>query len=375
MPDTVNEELRDRLLRHQVGLQRLAGGTVNELIAELNRAERQLLKKLEQRIGWIAERGYDASPFTTRRLEANLLEIRKLNAEAYRAIGRRLKASLVDLGEYEADFTERILSGALGQFGAETVAATVSAGSAQFSREFVRNLIESRPFSGGLLKEWTENLSEQSYRRVRTAVRQGLLQGETIPEITRRIRGTRAGRFKDGILEISRREAESVIRTAHQNVASETREEVYRANSDVVKAKTWSATFDSRTCQICAPRDGHVYSLDNEPLDGGPPWDAGPGRIHWQCRCTAIPVVKSAAELGLSKLPGMTGKPADRISYEDWLRGQAKNHPDALEGMMGGRLGPTRAKLIEDGQLSIGELFGNRGEFLTLDRLKKLDRI
>jgi hypothetical protein len=108
-------------------------------------------------------------------------------------------------------------------------------------------IVNKQPFQGALLKDWAAKLGEDTFHAVRGAVRQGLLQGEAIGDIVRRLRGTKANGFKDGVLAIQRRNAEAVVRTAVSSVANSAREATWKANDDLVKGVQWVSTLDDRT--------------------------------------------------------------------------------------------------------------------------------
>jgi hypothetical protein len=62
----------------------------------------------------------------------------------------------------------------------------------------------------------------------------------------------------------------------------------------------------------------------------------------------------------------MDGKlPAD-TTYGQWLQEQSKERQ--IE-----QLGPTRAKLMRDGKLSMDDMYSSKGVFLTLDELRARD--
>src|SRR5690606_13557130 len=156
----------------------------------------------------------------------------------------------------------------------------------------------SRPFQGRLLREWAAGIEANRMARIRDAVRIGYVSNETIPQIVRRIRGTRAWQYKDGLLEIDRRHAEAVVRTAISHTAGVTRDRFVEANLDIVDAVIWTATLDGRTSHHCRLRDGKRYTADtHKPIGHRIPWGEGPGRLHWNCRSTAIPLLKGQEEL------------------------------------------------------------------------------
>lgn len=128
--------------------------------------------------------------------------------------------------------------------------------------------------------------------RVRDAVRQGYVQGMTNDQIVRSIRGTQAKRYSDGVLDISRRDADAVVRTATGHFAGFTRDAWYQSQADLIGALQWVSTLDSRTTPMCRILDGLRYTADHEPIGHSIPWLGGPGQLHWCCRSTSMPILK-----------------------------------------------------------------------------------
>lgn len=166
------------------------------------------------------------------------------------------------------------------------------------------------------------------------------------------------------------------MRTAVSHTAGFTRDRFMEGNSDLIKAQVWTATLDSRTSEVCRPRDGKQYQPVSpyKPIGHSLPWLGGPGRAHWNCRSTAVPVVKSWRELtgvdGLefshSERASMDGAvPAD-LTYGQWLKRQSAARQDQI-------LGPTRGALLRRGGLEVDKFYSDKGVYLTLDQLRERD--
>lgn len=360
---TVNEYLADAAISHAVDLQRYGNGVVQRIIALLNRVDADLMAQLS-----VAMESLGPESYTVERLESMLVSVRRLNAEAYRAAGLTLTDELRELVSYEAGYQFELFRSALPPqvLGSATL-QSVNAGQ-------VYSAAMARPFQGLLLREFSERAGEARMVRVRDAIRMGYVEGQTVGQITRRIRGTRAAGYADGLLEIDRRHAEAVVRTAVQHTAAVTRDAFVEANEDLIESVVWRSTLDARTTADCRLRDGLKYSaVGHKPIGHKVPWGAGPGRLHWNCRSTATPVTKSFRELGIDiddLDPGtrasMDGQvPADQ-SYGQWLKKQSAARQDDI-------LGPTRGKLLRDGGLEMDRFYNDRGKWLTLDELRERD--
>jgi SPP1 gp7 family putative phage head morphogenesis protein len=379
VPSSVNSRLLNKTLQHEVGLRRVEARTVREVIRLLNEADRDLMQQLEARLVRAASKGLDPGPATTRRMDAVLQEIRVLNKASYDRLGYFLRKELQAIGEYELDFQEKALTDSIGADvikDGEVAGIAIKRGALQAT--FVRPplsqivaAIEHQPLAGDLMKDWVSKLSEDKIVRIRQALNNGIIQGQSVEQMVRRLRGTKAAGYADGILDIPRRHAETWVRTSVGHVANFARDDMYKANEDVLSAVIWTGTLDSRTCPACVARDGRRYSVaDHQPIGHSIPWLAGPGRLHAGDRCTSRPEVRTWRELGLDidqGPPGMRaafgGPVSAKVTAEDWLR----DHPDSARRLYG----KTRSELFLKGGLSAEDLINKDGELWTLEELKE----
>lgn len=340
---TANENLLDQTVAHAVGLQRLSNATVRKIIALINRTEAELIEKMKR---------YDNGvTFTARRLEKLLEALRNINIEAYAAVRAELTEDIKNLAAYEGVFQATLL--------ATTIPVQLDIVTPTASQLYAA--VNSRPFQGKLLKEWVSDLESAAQSRLRGAIRMGFTEGETIDQMVRRVRGTRALQFRDGITEISRRGAEALVRTAVNHTANTARNNVFESNSDVIKGVQWVATLDGRTTVLCASRDGQVYPLDSGPR---PP-------AHINCRSTTVAVLKSWKEMGISLAEApestrasMDGQVAASTTYDKWLRGRSVEFQEDI-------LGVTKAKLFRNGGLTLDKFVDRNGAEYTLDELRR----
>lgn len=283
--------------------------------------------------------------------------------DAYRTVGRELKRDLNDLAKVEARWAANGLS-------ASVEASGLNLGVGLAEGELLRQIVAARPFQGALLRDWAAKLERDAFTRVAGAIRQGMLQGESIDKIVRRLRGTRAGKFADGILAISRREAETIARTAVSHVANGARDAVWAANEDLISGLQWVATLDGRTCEVCQPRDGKIWTLDHKPVGHSIPWGAGPGRLHFSDRCTSTIVLRTWRELGISaaevtgeQRAALGGFVPSETTFEKWIATQ----PAAVQNQA---LGVRRATLLRSGKETFREMFDRKGHLVLLKDLE-----
>lgn len=345
---SVNERLADEAIKHALDITRYNSGAVRRIIALLNRVDADLFRQLTEALERLP-----ASAFTVERLDALLQSTRELNARAYQALRDGLETELSDLAAYEAGYQQQLFAATL----------PVQVRFASISAQQAYSAALARPFQGRLMREWAASIEADRMSRIRDALRIGYVQNETIDQMVRRIRGTRARGYEDGIIEIDRRNAAAVVRTATQHVASFTRNRFYEANADLIKGEKYTATLDGRTTLRCASLDGKVFDLGKGPM---PP-------VHWNCRSTRVPVLKSWRELGIDmgELPASTRASLDGQIPEDRTFGEwLKTKPAAFQDEY---LGKTKGKLFRDGKMPIERFVSRNGDELTLDELRARD--
>lgn len=245
----------------------------------------------------------------------------------------------------------------------------------------MRSIVTSEPFRGATLSEWAENQSERTVFKVRRQIQLGLSQNETLDEMVRRVRGRQAGflrfdpdtgdfvpkgtegavvrpRFQGGVLNTTTREAESIVRTAINHVASRGHEEVFSQDPQVSREYRYTAVLDSRTTIICASLDGQTFEYGEGPM---PPQ-------HFACRSIITPVVRWD-NLPVDRPPrgtrqSMDGQVSSKTTYENWLRDQSKERQNEV-------LGPSRAKLFREKGVGLDEMVKNDGKRVTVDELRE----
>lgn len=361
---TANELLRDAVIDHQVDLSQYSAHVVRRMIGVLNRTDASLMAELVAALERL-----DAESFTVERLELLLQAVQRVNLEAYRALDRELTTELREFAAVESQVQRQMVIAAVPE--PVRVAVTFTA----VAPEAVYAAAMSRPFQGRLLREWASGIEADRMQRIRETIAEGFTSGRTVDQMVRQIRGTRAANYADGILEIDRRHAQAIVRTAVQHVAATTRDRMAQANADIVKGRQWLSTLDSRTSPPCRLRDKLRYTNDDRPRPIGHsvPWLSGPGRLHWNCRSTSTLVLKSLDEItGLSTgvdwpagtRAAMDGQVAADTTYPEWFKRQSAARQDEI-------VGPTRGRLMREGKLPFDALYTPRGEYLTLDDLRR----
>jgi SPP1 gp7 family putative phage head morphogenesis protein len=244
-----------------------------------------------------------------------------------------------------------------------------------------------------LIKWWLEKpldyqrRFEKAFNQGMQRIELGLVEGESVGELVRAVRGYKSrkdGLYHSGIMDVTKREAEALVRTSVMQVANATRMAIYEANADVMKGYQVVAVLDTRTSMLCRALDGHLYGLDRQPMDGGPPLPPGPP-WHFNCRSSLCPWFKSYAELAgsedLSRVKrdtladidkstraSMNGQVAAKMNYNDWLKTQGEE--TQLEV-----LGEARMWLWKKGKLSMSDMIHQNGRPLNIEELKRKNSI
>lgn len=350
---SVNQKLHDETIGHSIDLSMYSNNVVRRIMAILNKTDPDLVAQITAALEQLPPES-----FTVERLDRLLTSVRALNAQAYQAMTAQLTQELNALTVEEVGYNEGIWKRIL----------PLEINVASVSPAQVYSAAMARPFQGRLLREWTEGIEAQRMVRVRDAVRMGFVEGQTTAQIVRKVAGTRARGYTDGLLEIDRRHAQAVVQTAVQHFAASARSDFLGANADLIKAEKWVSTLDSRTSEICRVRDGLLYTPDtHKPIGHKVPWLGGPGKAHFCCRSGSTPVVKGSEELGLSAgrtRASMDGQVPAGTTYAEWLAKQSAARQDQI-------LGPVRGQLLREGKLSIDRFSNEQGRWLTLAQLRE----
>ena len=339
---TANEEIRDRAIAHQIYLLRYESGVTRKILNLLAQADKDLAAQLSD----------IESGFTVEQIDARLAGVRNIISASWEEAGRDLSLELADLAEYEANHQEQVIRDS----------TPVELNMTTPSAEMLIAAVESKPFEGKLLSEWVEKLNEDSYTRIRDAVRMGIVEGESYGQITKRVIGTKALKYADGVTALNQRQAQALVSTAVAHTANQARQTFYGANDDLIKGVQWVSTLDARTTPICQSRDGEVYPVDSGPR---PP-------AHFRCRSATTPVLKSYRELGINleeAPPGtrasMDGQVSEAETYQTWLKKKSTAFQDEV-------LGPTRGKLFREG-MDLDRFVDQSGKEYTLAQLRSKD--
>lgn len=337
--------------RHQVFLERLKTQTATNfasVLPKLGNVIAQVLSTLDTET---------MDQLSRRQLQKLLVELREQQQVLIAAATKELSTSLRELSAYELTFERKLLQNLLTSAGKDIPIVNVAA-----SEAWKGTLAQPLSATGQLLEPFIATWGDKQIAGVDAAVTRAWGEGRTVQQLMQEIRGTKKLSYKDGLVDVSRRQAEAVARTSVQHVAQQARSEVWGNNSDLIEGYVFVATLDGKTTQQCRSLDGKEFALGKGPQ---PP-------VHINCRSTTIPKLPKEFDF-LDKGATRSSKDgyvdADQ-SYYSWL----KEQPEAFQNEA---LGASRAKLFRDGGLSaerFAELnLGKNFQPLTLDQMKQLE--
>jgi SPP1 gp7 family putative phage head morphogenesis protein len=171
----------------------------------------------------------------------------------------------------------------------------------------------------------SSDLAVDQAERFSQVVRQGLLTGETTPDIAKRLIGSlQFGEEAKTVRQlvaaggqataVADNQVLALVRTSINQVANTASQQMYEANQDITQRYRYVATLDTRTSAICAALDGREFEYGKGPE---PPQ-------HFNCRSTTVPVIDpdilppSTTATRASK----DGQVPINQSYGEWLSNQ-----------------------------------------------------
>lgn len=336
--------------RQQVMLERLKAGEVKKLETFLKQAADVIRKRLSEG---------ELTDMERNRAEIQLQAIRTELAAIYGRAGVQMTDGLRDLSGYAAGAEVRALDNVL-----TGVELSAPAGNQIYAAALARPMTSGK--SAAMLEPFIKGWPDRSVEAIENSIRQGFFEGRTNQQMIADVVGTKANNYRDGLIDVTRRNAETVVRTAVQHVAQVARNEVFAANADIVKQYEWVSTLDGRTSPQCQALDGQVFAVGSGPL---PP-------IHHNCRSSVVPVIANKY-MRETLREGRTRASADgpvsaNLTYYEWLKTQDAAFQDEA-------IGPLRGKLLREGGLSAQRFqelqLGRNFEPLTLEQMEKLEPV
>ncbi|WP_017255076.1 head morphogenesis protein [Pseudomonas tolaasii] len=332
--------LTDATTRHQIYVQRYAGGNLKRVAAFISKA----IKTAKDRVSG------GLSDYGTRRYTSQIETLQGDLRGIYDDLKGRTQLDLGEFAAYEAEFNGKMLGKvikAIVQLNVPSAEMVSAAALADPLLLEARKGIQRISISGALDQFGTKKAAE-----IIGEIQIGSSLGETSQQIGRRL---------TSIHQLHQDQASSLVRTMTNHIASTARVETLKANDDILKGMRRIATLDSSTTLYCMGIDQTII-----PLDGPKP------PYHWGCRTTLVPVLKDefARDIPGSTRPSIgpdgVAMVSSKTSYQEWLARQ----PAAFQRDI---LGPNRYALFSKGELTLDKFVDENGKTLTLQQLKDLE--
>lgn len=357
--DEIQQAILDALTQHVSYTTRLSSASVNDILAKFDKLSNEQLSVLRDSLDSMTNAELTAlssAKYTTPTLKEFKSTIDNWMTQITAQLQPMFVESAIALTAYEASYIYRL---------ADKEAPAINGKS-------LYNQFKQKPYAGGMLVDQIfPNVSSTLRKKLENTIRDGISQSQTTQQIVKRIKGSSALNYNDGILNATRKDITTEVITARSHATAE-------AYADTWKALGFDyvidfVTLDGRVSDICSGLSGRVQKLDEHTQK--PPY-------HRRCRTVQIGCDKSG------KLEGMrpfveSDKPVSKIPKDQrkGIIGQvdanttfAEFFANADKTFQRNWLGPTRMKLYETGKYPITKFIDPlNGSKYTLAELKKMD--
>lgn len=310
-----NGYLWEESTRNGVDLMRMESYLAAEALSRWAIARERAGVAVERSLSRIRSRG--PRTLSQRNLAAMERRIDGIIGKAMRNIRKALTPELDDIARISGAWTFDALSNVLPNvtFGPPRPAT-------------VKAIWRKRPMVDRLIPDWWRKLDRDAKDGVRRAIRTGIVEGQTVPQIVARV-----VKGQQSALGVAERHLETFVRTSVSHVNNAVNTEVTQeiAKDAGLREEQWSATLDTKTCPACASLDRRRWKIGRGPV---PP-------IHMRCLCKRYPVIPGAPA---GERAAMTGPVKGDTTFADWLRRQPVKTQEEV-------LGPTVSRWFRQGKL------------------------
>ncbi|MNF69811.1 Phage Mu protein F like protein [compost metagenome] len=330
--------LADAATRHQIYVQRYAGGNLKRAAKFISKA----INTAKERVA------AGLSAYGTKRYASQIDALSGDLAAIYGDMKGQVVMDLTDFGAYEAEFNATMLGKvvkAVVQFNVPAPEMVAAAALADPLELEARKGLQRISISGALDQFGTKKAAE-----IIGEIQIGSALGETSQQIGGRL---------SSVHQMQQDQASALVRTMTNHVASTARAQVMESNDDILQGWRWISTLDKHTTPMCQDRDQHLYGWDDPKPPG-----------HWNCRSSSVPVLKDefAREIKVSTRPAVGPNGAELVSskttYQEWLSRQPASFQRDV-------LGPNRYELFTKGELTLDKFVDDNGKTLTLAQLRE----
>ena len=357
---------------------------IDELAAPVKAARlRSILAQLKESLdGWAG----DSTELTATELQGIAeLQSQFVTDELRKALPAGVTRSAVNTVEISPQFAQSVVTTDSTQLNvvalSDDLFAAVNGAPQTFNLTAAQGATITLP-NGEVVSKAFRGIATSQSERFSQVVRNGLLTGETTPDIAKRLIGNLQFGEKAKTVgqlaaaggqatQVADNQILTLIRTSINQVANTASQQVYEANQDITQKYRYVATLDTRTSAICRALDGREFEYGKGPM---PPQ-------HFNCRSTTVPVI-NYKELGFNPPPparraSMDGQvPAD-TTYGKWLKDKMPGETEAdvirrQQDALGNKAPYFRNLANKYGpDAAIAKLVRDDGSELTLAQLRK----
>ena len=370
------DSYEDHYYTHAISLKHMESAKKRRVLGFLHTMEQDILSQMEGR--GLQYQGLIAGVNREARLNAMLHQIRETISTNYNHLKKDSREFLTDFVSMETMEQVDLMNSAI-RMPLFNVVMTQNA---------IETIVDKSLIRGAIMSNWWDRQQENAQNRIITQIQLGFAEGEGIGDLRRRIIGKATGKWRQvivngqkrriyervgGIVDVSKREADALVRTAIQTLSGNVRTKIYEQNDDIVDQVESLATLDARTTALCASYDNLRWTQkSHSPVGHSKVYRSCPR--HWNCRSTHIPVMvelerleKQAREAGIDIPQSMRAsidgpQPAMR-SMDDWLKSKP---PEFQRQIIGGK---RKTELFNEGKISLRDLTDDQGKVRTLREL------
>lgn len=335
-------QIVDETIKRQINLMRFTAGERKKVLALLDKMQKELIGKLAN----------DLTDYSKARVNKLIKDSQEIIDKHYANLQTEIEFD--KLAKQQVTATASTLS----SVGLEAAIPTEAV---------LRRLVQDNLVFGAPAKKWWEKQSESTIFNYSAQIRQGVVQGETLQQIIKRVVGMPV-KGETGIMALAKRNASTLVHDSVMQIANDARMATYEENSDMMKGYEHLSTLDGTTSKICLAYSGAQWDLDYNPIKGNLPFNNGCPR-HPNCRSNTIPLLKTFKELGINAVEPKGTRASDEgqvpsdITMTEFLKGKDKAYLDDL-------LGKGRADLFSSGKITLRDLVSGNGRELTLEQLQ-----
>ena len=377
---SIQDQLRDVFVSRAFDLEKVKTASAKGITKLLE----DLMREIERELQNADPTGVKRTVYQQERLNKLFNMADKTIKSQYKGINGIMKNELMTLAEIEGVFAAKAINAVL----------KVDVLDYVVSREVLEKLATETLIEGAPSAEWWSKQALSLQDEFKRVMRVGVAKGETLQQMSARVMGTQKpsllgvrGRipgvtdeaiagltYEPGLLKKAKRNSEALVRTSFQTVMGEARQDVYRANSDVIKGTEYVSVLDQRTTKYCIAYDGSKWNLNGVPIPPTKLPFKQPPELHWGCRSILVPLMKSLEEIlgvpGMSEMSASTrssidGQVSSNLTFNEWIKARPVEEQIKI-------LGKGRQKLYADGKLTLADMLNPKtGQVMSLKALRE----